>query len=273
MVQYKSQNDLVSKFKRFLAIDLQQREKTVINHKSVLYKLISYGDPLEMTQDKLRDYLVQYLSSPKTYAWHLCGLKRFYRDFLKRPDLVESFKFPKIIPRPKLIPTKKELQEFASNLDKEDLALFLALASSGLRRSEVITLRLKDADFDKRMFIPSRSSNTKFSWVGFFNVEAEDSMNVFLAMRNDRRATLFPYARSKLGMIWKNARKKTGLQITPQILREWFAEEMSNQGVPERYIDAFCGRMPRSILARHYTDYRPDKLKVIYDKANLKVLS
>ncbi|MEM3506079.1 MAG: hypothetical protein QW589_01440 [Candidatus Bathyarchaeia archaeon] len=38
------------------------------------------------------------------------------------------------------------------------------------------------------------------------------------------------------------------------------------------YVDAFCGRVPRSILAKHYTDYSPERLKEIYDKAGLKVL-
>jgi len=40
-----------------------------------------------------------------------------------------------------------------------------------------------------------------------------------------------------------------------------------------RYVDAFCGRVPRSVLARHYTDFSPEKLKEIYEKAKLKVLS
>ncbi|MEM3040343.1 MAG: hypothetical protein QXO54_06020 [Candidatus Methanomethylicaceae archaeon] len=47
---------------------------------------------------------------------------------------------------------------------------------------------------------------------------------------------------------------------------------MSNLGVPERYIDAFCGRVPRTVLAKHYTDYSPQRLKEIYDRAGLKVL-
>ena len=47
---------------------------------------------------------------------------------------------------------------------------------------------------------------------------------------------------------------------------------MGNLGVPDRYIDAFCGRVSRSALARSYTDYSPSKLKAIYDKASLKVL-
>jgi intergrase/recombinase len=48
---------------------------------------------------------------------------------------------------------------------------------------------------------------------------------------------------------------------------------MAEQGVQDRYIDAFCGRTSKSILARHYTDYSPERLKRIYDKAGLKVLS
>jgi intergrase/recombinase len=48
---------------------------------------------------------------------------------------------------------------------------------------------------------------------------------------------------------------------------------MGRLRVPDRYVDAFCGRVPRSVLARHYTDFSPEKLKEIYEKANLKVLS
>jgi len=71
----------------------------------------------------------------------------------------------------------------------------------------------------------------------------------------------------------KIAKEATGFDITPQRLREWFCEEMGNLGVQDRYIDAFCGRVPKSVLARRYTDYSPAKLKVIYEKASLKVLS
>jgi intergrase/recombinase len=48
---------------------------------------------------------------------------------------------------------------------------------------------------------------------------------------------------------------------------------MGEMGVPDRYVDAFCGRTPKSVLARHYTDYSPGKLKEIYDKADLSVLT
>ena len=37
--------------------------------------------------------------------------------------------------------------------------------------------------------------------------------------------------------------------------------EMGMLGVADRYIGAFCGRVSKSVLARHYTDYSPEKLK------------
>ena len=64
--------------------------------------------------------------------------------------------------------------------------------------------------------------------------------------------------------LWKSAREKTGLNITPQQLRQWFCSEMLRLGVSETYIDAFCGRIPKSVLARHYTDFSPEKLRKIY---------
>jgi intergrase/recombinase len=67
--------------------------------------------------------------------------------------------------------------------------------------------------------------------------------------------------------------KQTGVKITPQVLRNWFCSEMGRLGIPDRYVNAFCGRTPKSILTRHYTDYSPEKLKEIYEKAHLNVLT
>jgi len=47
---------------------------------------------------------------------------------------------------------------------------------------------------------------------------------------------------------------------------------MLSKGVSDSYVDAFCGRTPKSVLARHYTDYAPEKLEDIYRKTNLKML-
>ena len=34
----------------------------------------------------------------------------------------------------------------------------------------------------------------------------------------------------------------------------------------------FCGRTPKSVLARHYIDYNPEMLRRIYEEVSFKVL-
>lgn len=67
--------------------------------------------------------------------------------------------------------------------------------------------------------------------------------------------------------------KKAGVKVTLQMLRVWFCNRMGELGVQDRYIDIFCGRASKSVLAKHYTSREIKKLKAIYDRANLKVLA
>jgi len=71
--------------------------------------------------------------------------------------------------------------------------------------------------------------------------------------------------------LWKTAKEKTGVNITPQKLRQWFCQDNLSLGVSETYIDAFCGRVPKSVLARHYTDFSSTVLERIYQTARLKI--
>jgi integrase len=84
---------------------------------------------------------------------------------------------------------------------------------------------------------------------------------------------VFPLATDHNRKLWSEAKQKTGLDITPQRLGEFFCMEMANLNVSDRFIDASCGRTPKTVLARNYTDYSPEKLKQIYGKVNLKVLA
>jgi intergrase/recombinase len=72
--------------------------------------------------------------------------------------------------------------------------------------------------------------------------------------------------------LWKSAKEKTGLNVTPQKLRQWFCSEMMRLGASETYIHAFCGRVPKSVLARHYTDFSPNKLRKWYLETNIRLL-
>lgn len=146
-------------------------------------------------------------------------------------------------------------------------------AANGLRREEILSLRPENIDFSKRMITPNNhNGETKKSWVSFYSEDAEVALKEYLATKKQSRSDrLFPMQRADEVELWKSAREKTGIDITPQKLRQSFCSEMLRSGVSDTYVDAFCGRMPKSVLARHYTDFSPEKLREIYEKANAKI--
>jgi integrase len=268
--------ELFSAFKAFCMVDLQLTEETAKIHMAQVRRLMVWLENRPLSQEALREYLSLFNGkSSCTYANVLKSLKVFCRDFLKKPELVESFRFPTQVFKPKAIPSREDLQRFYEALDSfKEKALFLLYASSGLRKMEILSLTWKDVDFEKRMIKPKfHNGETKKVWVSFFNMETARVLKQYLESRKDSNPKLFPMGTSYRERLWFNARAKTALRITPQTLREWFCSEMSSKGVSDSYIDAFCGRIPRSILAKHYLDYSPEKLKEIYDKADLKVLA
>jgi len=192
------------------------------------------------------------------------------------PEVVESFKFPKRTYSPKTVPSKEDLGRFFDALENDrDRAIFLMYATSGLRRNELLTLVVDEVDLENRTIIPKNAHNgtTKNTWATCFNIEAQTLLRQYLSNRQTNDKRLFPISEVTLRRAYRETNSKTGLHITPQVLREWFCCQLGELGVPDRYVDALCGRTPKSVLARHYSDFSPHKLKMIYDKANLRVLS
>jgi integrase/recombinase XerD len=269
--------EVLSKFREYLIVDLRRSKKTVYAHTYYIKRFLNAVDVSSelVTSENIRGYLKSLSVSSAQYKNILMALKVFFRDFLKHPEVVESFRFPHQVYKPKHIVSKEELRRFYRALESpKEKALFLLYATSGLRRQEILSLKPEDIDFEKRMITPNNHlGETKKSWCSFYNQEAEEALNEYLATKKKSRSKrIFPMQRCEVVELWKSAKDKTGLNITPQKLRQWFCSEMLRLGVSETYVDAFCGRVPKSVLARHYTDFSPEKLLEIYGEASLKVL-
>ncbi|MEN3037422.1 MAG: site-specific integrase [Candidatus Methanosuratincola petrocarbonis] len=263
----------LEEFREFLKVDQHLSASTVRSYAVHISKVLRSTGP-EPTVRQLRSYLAT-LENPFTYNNCVKALRLYFRDFLNRPDLIRTFNLCRAESPPPRLYSKKELKEFFGALDTEkERAIFLMLASSGRRRSEVLSLKLDQIDLDRGVIMPTKMTGTKRTWYSFFNSEAREALEEYLGVRRDPKhnGKLFPMAWDNCGTLFRIAHHKTGLHITPQTLRFWFANEMARLGVPDRFIDAFQGRIPRSVLARHYTDYSLENLKAIYDKAGLRVL-
>jgi integrase len=265
---------IIEDFRDFLTVDLRLEPRTVQIHCNNIKRFFGVvrKNPTSISKLEVRGYLHQRMKkkSRATTNNDLKSLKRFFRDFLNCPEVVKSFRFPQSPFKAKVVLSKNELRLAYEVIESEiGRALFLFYASTGLRRSEVLGLSVDEVDFKKRMVVPNcHNGSSKHSYVSFYNAETEEALRLIDLDTNK----LFNISDRQFRKIWKITSEKIGFTVGPQKLREWFCCEMGRLGVSDRYIDAFCGRTPKSVLARHYTDYNPERLKRIYDEANLKIL-
>ena len=260
-------SQLLKSFHDFQIIDLRRNKRTAYEKVWFIKRLLKAvaKAPAEITVEDLRAYLKTLEGYSSSYYKNvLMSLKVFFRDFMGLPELVASFKFPNQPFKPKHILSKEQLKQFYQYLETpKEKALFMLYATTGLRRQEILSLKPEDIDFEKRLITPNiHEGETKKSWASFYNDEAEIVLKEYLASKKPSKSDrLFPMQREEMVRLWRVARDKTGIDITPQRLREWFCSEMNSLGVSDVYVDAFCGRTPKSVLARHYTDYNPERLR------------
>jgi len=222
---------LLSAFFDFCRVDLSLAEATAKGYKRKIRQFFKgVNKPAESVRaEDVRTYLKPLVDgNANSYGNALKPLKTFFREFMKMPEAVESFKFRKITLAPVIIPSKEQLQKFFEALRTPIArALFLMYASSGLRKMEPLSLKKEDIDWENRMIIPkNHSGETKKSWVAFFNEEAELALKQYLATRKDDSEKLFRISPHNFIEVWKYASQESGVKVTPQMLREWFCDEM-----------------------------------------------
>lgn len=259
-----NEKEFLKDFSEACRIDWDLADSTTKERMRYARKLVEYldGHPCKATKKDLRGFIEKFEDDNAIKT-----VRVIYSRYLNS-EIADSFKVPQSSIQPHEIPSKKDLKETFENLEcLEVKTSFLMWATSGLRRGELLNLKMENVDLEKRMLTPDRHSSTKNSWVTFYNEEVEEFLHKLLREKDEGDIfTLHPDTHTtRIGEASED-------KITPQNLRQWFAEEMTNLGISERYVDAFCGRTPRSELGRHYSDYSPSKMKERYESVNLEVL-
>jgi len=266
----------LSEFWDHCVVNERLTERVSKDYRAITRRFLKFSEGL-ITQNNIRDYLATYLSkAPKTYNNQLDALRALIERHFKRPDLMEGFKKahqPNNY-EPEL-PTKQQLRKgFNALTDELERSLYLLYPTAGLRKNEALSLRKNpDVDFKLRCIRSRHDTRTKKAGITFYNQECEMYLQKYLGSRKDNSDRLFIIGPKKFRGIWDKASKASGFRITPQVLRVWQSTELGELGVPDRYVDVFQGRAPRSVLAKFYTGKDLLRLKRIYDKAGLRVLS
>jgi integrase len=229
-----------------------------------------------ISEENVKSYLESYIpKAAKTYNTQITSLRRFVRNFLKRPDLIMSFKMAPVDvwSFAKELPTKEQIRKGFEGLEEvRAKAVYLFAATTGLRKGEILALLKNQVNFESRSVIPMHFTRKKRSGITFFNGETAIWLEKYLQERSDDSDRLFVVSDRQWKKIWRQASENAGVKVTSKVFRAWFSTEMGELGVPDRFINIFQGRAPRSVLAKHYTGKRLLRLKRIYEKANLIIL-
>jgi integrase len=262
-------------FSELMKVNMRLAPRTVKDTTGIVARFLKKSNYL-VSYKVISDYLKSYLNkAPETYNMQIKSLRRFVRDFLHLPQLISNFKMAPVeyIGNSVKLPSKAQLRKgFQALRDTRAKAFYLFTATTGLRRGEILNLTKDKVDFKLRAVIPQHFTRVKRSGITFYNNETETWLNKYLAERCDNDSHLFVMSDRKNREIWRLSSMSADAKITPRILRLWFSMEMGEQGIPDRFVDLFQGRAPRSVLAKHYTAKRVERLKTIYDNADLNIL-
>ncbi len=240
----------------------------------------------DITAQYIRFLASRKLSS-KSISRKISSLKSFNRFLINeaiiKNDFSSQLNFPKL---EKVLPNYLTSQEVDKLLDfslksKNDFrnkAMIELMYASGLRVSEIISLKLNDVNID-HMMIKVRGKGDKERLV-FFSDYACEFLNVYLHKYRDEylkgRNSEFlfvnihakPLSRQSFWKIIKSTAKKQGINpngVSPHTLRHSFATHLLENGAELRVVQELLGHSDISTTQK-YTHLNVRLLEANYNK-------
>jgi len=268
---------------------------TIKTYRSIVknfYEFLMEEDDLYDDRRVLRSFkrYIQYLKRDKNVTQNYIYLvtvviKKFFE--FSEIDCLQEVKAPK---RTKSLPKSLnedevmrlinavELSDDDSTIKRfiktRDRLMLSLLYSSGLRVSELVSLKVNDIDMGERT-IRIRGKGDKDRIV-LFDENTRDLLMNYLSRRIHESEYLFlnrfgdPLTPRYVQMMIKNYARKAGInkKVTPHILRHSFATHLLKNGVDIRAIQQLLGHSNLS-TTQIYTSVDMQTLKNVYDRARL----
>ena len=245
----------------------------------------------DVSGQDLEDY-VKYLQDNQfaaaTVSRNIASLKAFYHDMVQEgfvaEDISEQLKAPKIEKKIPEIMSPDEvvrlLEQPSGNSPKEisDKAMLELLYATGIRVTELITLKLSDVNMPMN-FILCRDRNKER--IIPFGTEAKNALTKYLdgtrdeMLENKTSDVLFancsgqPMSRQGFWKLIKYYAKKADIvaDITPHTLRHSFAAHLVENGADLRSVQEMLGHSDIS-TTQIYANLNHNHIREVYAKAH-----
>ena len=288
---------LIEHFLEYLSLERGLSANTIISYR---YDLLKYYEfiviknrlPLKGVDREAISQYYQYLNQIKlavnSIFRNLVALKMFYRflfieGYIKN-DLTRFIEFPKLKKKLPEILNLKELnrllaeKNFTGKLGKRDQAIIELFYATGMRVTELISLKRNDINLDHQLLKCTGKGN-KERWIPFNDrshkvlveylqyirpklIKKEDSNRLFLNNHGH------PITRQAIFYIIKNYAQKSGIKkkVTPHTLRHTLATHLIENGADLRTVQEMLGHSDIS-TTQIYTHVSRKWVKKEYFKA------
>jgi len=296
---YSFSNTLSSHLERFvnyLEYTKNASPKTIENYSLRVNRFIEYVWDIDASQVKMmhiqdfRTFLVKKGLSPKTVNYHAVGLRSFFK-FMLRNDVEtlspEKIDLAKIPPRRVSYLSEQQVQDildapwvYEKNALKilRDKAILATLYGTGLRVTELITLKTKDIKLSENQFsVIGKGSKLRSV---FLTQDAKEKLKKYILSRADDSEFLFislswnsygePLSRNSIESLVKKYAELVWIteKVTPHTLRHSFATSLLRRGADIRSVQALLGHssIQTTQIYTHVDDKYLQKVHNLLDK-------
>jgi len=251
--------------------------KTVKNYSYALlnFKNRTNKKPADITQQDFDDYC-EYLSEnypPTTHRLYV-SIVRYFAFFLKSNDLSsivpENIALPKIADRRITVLEKEDITKMIENtVCYRDEVIIKLLSESGLRLSELVSLKIKHLDFkEKKIQVIGKGGKARLV---FFTEKTGEMIKKYINERPNTSEYVFsnnckPLTARTVQISIKKVADKCGLDnITVHTFRHSFATHLLNSGLDIRIVQELLGHSSIS-TTQIYTHVSNSQLQQYHQK-------
>jgi integrase/recombinase XerD len=262
----------VTQLRKMMLEELQRRnysKDTIRHHLRAVEEFANYyhkrPDQLGLTE--LRSYQAYLLKERKlavgTVVNHVAGLRFFFVRTLKRHEFRDFIPYPN---EPERLPTILSLDEVARLINASGnlfrRALLMTVYGTGMRRSEVVHLKVSDID-SKRMIIRVTQGKGAKDRDLPLTPELLETLRAYwrwrkpkeylFPSRGERKGADVPLSDKTVWQVCGDAAKKAGItkHVTPHTLRHSWATHLLEAGTDLRTIQMLLGHGDLETTARY----------------------
>lgn len=207
----------------------------------------------EISLEEINEYIKQLIQkeqiSSSQQNQRINAIKFYYEKILHKEKLLYNIDRPKKSTRLPSVLSKNEVKQIIEHCNNLKHKCILSLIySAGLRRSELINLRITDINSDRGLIKVAAGKGGKDRYTLLSASVLEQLRHYYRQYRPqfwlfEGNSPRSQYSASSIGRILMEAKEKAGLRrrVTPHMLRHSFATHLLEQGTDLRYIQELLG--------------------------------